>query len=238
MGAELPMAANDTAMTNRDAGQRLAPAPGYILPSPQGNVSGAGAPQTFRTVVADPPWEIKAGPRSLHDAHEKSRELKYPTLNKYEIAALPVRRMAAKDAHLYLWTINAYVEDAYWIARAWGFEPRTLLVWVKAPKGRGLGGTFSTATEYVLFARRGSLGANNRVERNWWEWKRGAHSEKPEAFIDLVESISPGPYLELFARRNRLGWATWGNECFNHIGAVAPATEEYNTGDQRPMAAK
>ena len=56
----------------------------------------------------------------------------------------------------------------------------------------------------------------------WHVWPRGGHSRKPEAFYDLVESVSPGPYLELFARRQRLGWDTWGNEALNHvqIGAV------------------
>jgi N6-adenosine-specific RNA methylase IME4 len=169
----------------------------------------------YRTIVADPPWEVKAGPRSLHDPCEASRPLMYPTMTVAEIAALPAEALAAADAHLYLWTINAYVEAAYTIARAWGFTPSTLLVWAKAPKGRGLGGTFATATEYVLFARRGSLPATGRVDRNWWSWPRGAHSQKPEAFIDIVEQVSPGPYVELFARRHRLGWDVWGNESAN-----------------------
>jgi len=57
-----------------------------------------------------------------------------------------------------------------------------------------------------------------QVPSRWFEWPRGRHSEKPEAFLDLVESVSPGPYLELFARRNRLGWDTWGNEALEHVG--------------------
>jgi N6-adenosine-specific RNA methylase IME4 len=176
----------------------------------------------FRTIVADPPWQTRAGPVSLHAAADgyrrqaapglPSRSLVYTTLTVDQISALPVTSVAADDAHLYLWTINAYVEDAYRVVRAWGFTPSTLLVWAKAPKGRGLAGTFATATEYVLFARRGSLKAAIRVDRNWWQWKRGAHSAKPEAFQDMIEQISPGPYLELFARRQRLGWSVWGNE--------------------------
>lgn len=51
-----------------------------------------------------------------------------------------------------------------------------------------------------------------KVDTRWWLWPRGKHSEKPEAFQDLVEQVSPGPYVELFARRDRLGWDTWGNE--------------------------
>jgi N6-adenosine-specific RNA methylase IME4 len=168
----------------------------------------------YSTIVADPPWDVAAGPRSLHDAGERTRKLTYPTMTVEAISAL--RPPAATDAHLYIWTINKYVEQTYEIAREWGFAPSTLLVWVKSPKGRGLGGTFSTAAEYVLFCRRGALAATGRVERNWWQWKRGVHSAKPEAFLDIVEQVSPGPYLEMFARRNRLGWDTWGTESLAH----------------------
>lgn len=168
--------------------------------------------ERYRTIVADPPWHVQAGPRSLHDPGERSRALTYPTMTVEEIASLPVGDMAERDAHLYVWTINAYVERTYDIVRAWGFQPSTLLVWAKAPKGRGLGGAFSTSTEYILFARRGSLATRGRVDRNWWDWKRGQHSAKPEAFLDIVEQVSPGPYLEMFARRARFGWDYWGDE--------------------------
>lgn len=169
----------------------------------------------YRTIVADPPWDVAAGPRSLHDPGERTRKLTYRTMTVDEISSLSPP--AEPDAHLYLWTINAHIPDAYRVAIAWGFKPSTLLVWAKNPKGRGLGGIFSIATEYVLFARRGSLSAHGRVDRNWWLWKRGEHSAKPEAFLDIVEQVSPGPYLEMFARRQRLGWDTWGNEALNHV---------------------
>jgi N6-adenosine-specific RNA methylase IME4 len=146
------------------------------------------------------------------------------------MAAVPVADLAEPDAHLYLWTINRYIEDAYVIARAWGFKPSTMLVWAKTPFGGGLGGTFGLCTEYILFARRGTLASTGRLGRNWFDWKRQydergkpVHSRKPEAFLDLVESVSPGPYLELFARRNRLGWDTWGNESLNHVDLESSA---------------
>jgi N6-adenosine-specific RNA methylase IME4 len=121
------------------------------------------------------------------------------------IAALPVRGIAEDDAHLYLWTINAYVEQTYAIARGWGFKPSTLLVWAKAPKGRGLGGSFATATEYVLFSRRGALATKIHVDRNWWAWKRREHSAKPEHFYDLVEQVSLAHTLS--CSRVGIGWA-------------------------------
>lgn len=78
--------------------------------------------------------------------------------------------------------------------------------------GLGLGGTYCNTSEFILFARRGNLPARRRVDTSWWRWPRGRHSQKPEAFQDIVESVSPGPYLELFARRARPGWTVWGNE--------------------------
>lgn len=169
----------------------------------------------YRTIVADPPWDVSWGARRV-DGHmpfgSRRGTLPYATLSVDAIASLSVQSLAEDDAHLYLWTTNAYVEDAYKVVRAWGFSPSTLLVWAKAPKGRGLGGTFAIATEYVLTARRGSLAATGRIARNWWQWPRGAHSAKPEAFLDLVEQVSPGPYLEMFARRARFGWDYFGDE--------------------------
>jgi N6-adenosine-specific RNA methylase IME4 len=67
-------------------------------------------------------------------------------------------------------------------------------------------------TEHILFARRGREIRRQRHAGSWWEWPRGTHSTKPEAFFDVVELVSPGPFLELFARRARLGWDSWGDE--------------------------
>jgi N6-adenosine-specific RNA methylase IME4 len=169
----------------------------------------------YRTIVADPPWSVMAGPPWASD--QQSRPLTYPTMSVDDIASLPVAALAERRAHLYMWTINKYVEDAYEIARHWGFRPSTLLTWCKTPNGLGLGGIYSLTTEFILFARRGVCPASQRLDTTWWQWPRGPHSVKPEAFLDMVESVSPGPYLELFARRQRLGWDTWGNEALEHV---------------------
>lgn len=167
----------------------------------------------YRTIVADPPWRYSRGlPRWTANGVDNSDNLPYPSLSLEEIAALPVGDMAGRDAHLYLWATGTHLEHAWGIARAWGFSPSTVLVWCKPPRGFAGRATFSGVTEYVLFCRRGSLAAKSQVYRNWFEWPRGAHSAKPEAFLDMVEQVSPGPYVELFARRARFGWDYWGNE--------------------------
>jgi N6-adenosine-specific RNA methylase IME4 len=147
-----------------------------------------------------------------------------------DIAALPVAELAADDAHLYLWTTNRYLRFAWDISEAWGFKGVCTLAWCKAPIPAPLGGAFRSNLEFCLFARRGHLPTIGVSPTRWFTWprRRGApaawgqtrntkHSAKPEAFLDMVETVSPGPYLELFARRNRLGWDTWGNESLEHV---------------------
>ncbi len=175
----------------------------------------------FRCVVSDPPWQVNRleSPGNVAFGTQgrvlKSVELEYPTMSVAEIAALQVP--AADDAHLYIWTINSYIEATYDIARAWGFEPSTMLYWLKQPMGLGLGGAFVPCVEPILFCRRGKLAVKRRCDRNWWGWPRGKHSQKPEEFQTVVESVSPGPYLEMFARRKRPGWQSWGNEVASDV---------------------
>jgi N6-adenosine-specific RNA methylase IME4 len=144
----------------------------------------------------------------------------YPTMTVDEIAALPVASLMERHAHLYLWTTNRFLDGAFDVVRAWGFRYSTTLVWCKAPIGAGLGGAYGIATEYLIYARRGSPEDLGRVGRNWFTWKRPyndagkpKHSGKAREAYDLIEKVSPGPYLELFAREPaRDGWSTWGNE--------------------------
>lgn len=205
-----------------------------------GGCSSAPICSAFRCIVADPPWRIDLNRKTTHKcsgqvngrewSHKVVAQLDYPTMSDDEIAAL--RPPIADEAHLYLWTVNAKVEAAYRVAREWGFRPSSLLTWIKTPMGIGLGGTYCNTTEFCLFARRGTLAATKRVETTWWHWKRGPHSKKPEAFQTMVESVSPGPYLELFARRKRHGWASWGNEIANDV-EMPNEKLTHEAGDQR-----
>ncbi len=183
----------------------------------------------YRTIVADPPWEYDSWPTDSTSERSAFRRpgvavntarlapLPYKSMSVERIHALPVAELAEKDAHLYLWTTQRYLSESFAIVKSWGFRYSVTLVWSKPPRGLGPGGTFMPTAEFVLFARRGTCRALSRVDRCVWAWDRAGHSRKPEAFLDLVEQVSPGPYLEMFARRNRLGWDTWGNEALNHV---------------------
>jgi N6-adenosine-specific RNA methylase IME4 len=174
----------------------------------------------YRTIVADPPWQypsfngFSSGKDTLQGGKsaEAATPLPYDTMSVDAIAALPVGDWAAAGAHLYLWTTQRYLWDARIVAEAWGFKPSTVLAWCKKPMGAGLGGAFAPTTEFVLFAHRGGLAPLQRYASTWFEGPRGPHSRKPDVLMDIVEHVSPGPYLEMFARRDRLGWDTWGNE--------------------------
>lgn len=174
------------------------------------------AVKKYRTIVADPPWRYERTLPGFGGIGGRS-SVPYETMTVEQICSLPVNDLAAPDAHLYLWTTNTHFESAHGVIRAWRFSYSTTLVWCKRPRGTAGFPTFGICTEFVLFCRRGNLPAQTRVDRNWWEWPRGQHSAKPEAFLDLVEQVSPAPRLELFARTQRLGWDTWGNEALCHV---------------------
>jgi N6-adenosine-specific RNA methylase IME4 len=157
----------------------------------------------FRTIVADPPWRYEAdyGQGLARDA--------YPTMTKGEIESIPVGGLAADDAHLYLWTTVAKVPDAIAICAGWGFEFKSLITWIKP--GLGMGTWWRVSTEHIVFGVRGRLKTQPNL-RNWFEAPRSRHSRKPDEAYELIERASPGPYIDLFARRERDGWTCWGNE--------------------------
>ena len=179
----------------------------------------------YRTIVVDPPWPYDDGWPGWGMTREERSALPYPSMTLTEIGALPVRDLITPEGYVFLWTTNRYLEDAFGVVRGWSLVPRQVLTWCKPPRGKGPGGMFATTTEFVVLAQRigprsharGQRTLGERIDASWFQWPRGEHSAKPEAFLDMVERVSPGPYLELFARRNRLGWDTWGNEALEHI---------------------
>jgi N6-adenosine-specific RNA methylase IME4 len=172
----------------------------------------------FATVLADPPWRFTN--RTGKMAPEHRRLSRYGTLTLDEIAALPVGRIAAERAHLYLWVPNALLPEGLKVMEAWGFRYKSNIVWHKVRKdggsdGRGVGFYFRNVTELLLFGVRGkdvrTLAAGRR-QVNLIATRKREHSRKPDEQYPIVEACSRGPFLELFARGVREGWATWGNQ--------------------------
>lgn len=175
-----------------------------------------GLTPPYRTIVADPPWRYRThtapsgrpGRRRLSPPNASAQ---YSTLTAAAIAAMPVSDIAERDAHLYLWATNPLLREAFDVMDAWGFRYITTLTWRKSGGGAGMGYYFRVETEHVLFGVRGDAPIPvDRRERNWFDAPRRGHSVKPPEFFDIVERVSPGPRVELFARQPRLGWDHWG----------------------------
>ena len=172
----------------------------------------------FRTILADPPWQFQN--RTGKMAPEHKRLSRYSTLELDEILGLPVRALADDTDNLYLWVPNALLLEGLKAMEAWGFKYKTNIVWHKirkdgGPDGRGVGFYFRNVTELLLFGTRGKNArtlAPGRRQVNFLATQKREHSRKPDEMYDLIESCSPGPYLELFARGAREKWTVWGNE--------------------------
>lgn len=159
----------------------------------------------YGTIYADPPWQYdNQSTRAATGNH-------YSGMTVEEICAMPVRELAAEDSHLHLWTTNAFLFDCPRIFAAWGFEFKSSFVWVKPQMG--IGNYWRNSHEILLTAVRGDAKRfNDHSMMSWIEKSRGAHSAKPEEIRNMIERASPGPYLELFARRRADNWDAWGNQ--------------------------
>ncbi|MAG24659.1 hypothetical protein CMI47_03680 [Candidatus Pacearchaeota archaeon] len=158
----------------------------------------------FGTIYADPPWKYgNQGTRAATDRH-------YRTMTVDEIVAMPVAEVAADNAHLHMWTTNAFLFDSKAIIEAWGFEYKSCFVWAKP--NIGIGNYWRVSHEFLLLGIRGSAPFQDRSQRSWLECNRSQHSEKPDQVRHIIEKTSPGPRLEMFARREAPGWLVWGDE--------------------------
>lgn len=196
----------------------------------------------FGCIVADPPWRFQAR-TALQVQNWDSRrdaEKHYSVMDIDNIAALPVKDLAAKDSHLFLWTTGPCLEMAFDVIRAWGFRySGSGFVWIKLKKtvGRqlrlvpsgdlqgelhtGLGLTTRKNAEFCLLARRGNARRNAKDVREIIMAPVREHSRKPDEVFERVERYCDGPYLDLFSRETRPGWSSFGNESTKFDGIAA-----------------
>lgn len=186
-----------------------------LRPQPPALAIDPAQPTSFQTILADPPWPEYGGGKRGAQHH-------YPLMSVADIVRLPVADAFCRGgaAHLWLWCTNNYLEAGLRALHAWGFRYVTNAVWVKgrvdADAGalrlqQGLGQYLRGSHELLLFGIRGNLPALRAVPSAILA-PRGQHSAKPAAAYDLIEAVSPGPRVELFARAARPGWTAIGNQ--------------------------
>ena len=162
-----------------------------------------------RTLVIDPPWDW--GDEGDVDQFGRATPT-YATMPFDEIADTPFPEWAEPDAHLYLWITNRSLPKGFALLDRWGFRYVTCLTWVKP--NYGMGNYYRGQTEQILFAVRGSLPLLRKdVGTVLMAPRPAGHSVKPDEFYDLIETCSPGPWRDHYARRDRPGWLDpWGAE--------------------------
>lgn len=186
----------------------------------------------FSCVLADPAWTFKSR-TALQAANWDSRrdvEKHYQTMSLEAIMALPVGELAAKDAHLFIWTTGPCLRQTFDVMEAWGFRYSSVaFTWVKLRRAYnaaqlrmvptadcdlhvGLGLTTRKNAEFCLLGRRGSARRNAKDVREIILAPVREHSRKPDEVYSRIQRYCDGPYLELFSRQRRSGWTTWGNE--------------------------
>ena len=139
------------------------------------------AGRRFPTIYADPPWPYR------NESSRGAAVNHYPTLCLDELRHLPILELAAPDAHLHLWTTNAFLAEALDLIDSWGFRYSSAFVWAK--KQLGMGNYWRVSHEFLLLGVRGRLRFQDRTQRSWIVTKRGRHSRKPER-IDYCELVS------------------------------------------------
>jgi N6-adenosine-specific RNA methylase IME4 len=184
----------------------------------------------FSLILADPPWDDEFG-RS-----NRSIENHYPTMSFDDICALPVGAIAHEAAMLFLWATSSMLELALAVAKAWGFEYRTQMIWTKP--SIGLGKYVRQQHEILLICRRGDHPAPDpkSLPSSVIAAERGEHSQKPEIFCEVIERMYPqAKRIELFRRGPpRPGWTPWGNEAPPQDASEMPDMPDFlrRTSDQ------
>ncbi len=160
----------------------------------------------YSTIYADPPWPYN------NQATRAATSNHYPTMSIDEICDEPVEQLCGDQAHLHLWTTNAFLLDAFDVIEAWGFTYKSCFLWVKPQIG--IGNYWRVSHEFLLLGVRGKLTFQDKGVRSWLEHKRAEHSRKPLAVRELVERVSPGPYLEMYGRQSPPNehWTVYGNQ--------------------------
>ena len=170
----------------------------------------------YKCILMDPPWLERGGGRIKRGADRH-----YPLLKSDDINAIAFdvlhRQINHNNCHLWVWVTNNYLPDGINLIKHLHFRYITNIVWVKMRDGKlqkGLGQYTRGSHELLLFATSGKamVPPPERRPPTVLFAERTKHSSKPDKSFELIETISPGPRLEMFARDNRNGWDRWSEE--------------------------
>lgn len=169
----------------------------------------------YRCVVIDPPWQYgDALPGNTRGADKQYDG----TIGMEQMVSLPVGELLDVDAHVWLWYTNAFFLEAADLLINWRLTPKTQLTWCKPQIG--MGHYLRNTTEHAILATRGKSisGDNPKNIPSHFVATRAKHSRKPDEAYDIIRQISPGPYLDVFARSPREGFDRYGNELLQWNG--------------------
>ena len=165
-------------------------------------------------ILCDPPWRYEHQATSKRAIELPAAGRKgYPTMTLEELCNVDVDEWAAKDAALFMWATSPKLAEALELLEAWCFDYKTCAVWDKEVIGQGY--WFRQQHELLLVGTRGNPRPPSASRRpsSVFRDKRRRHSEKPDCVHEALEAMFPkARKLELFARKTRKGWQSWGNE--------------------------
>lgn len=172
----------------------------------------------YDLILADPPWKQSKGGKKSVRANSSGRPLDYQvcTLEEIEKHLQQAEKNTDENAVLFLWTIDKYLFEAQQIAERLGFKLHARLIWNKVT-GIPAALTARYGHEYLLYMYKGKLRPVAPEERGKihtvFTERVKRHSQKPDISFEIIERLYPGEKkIELYARRERLGWDCWGNE--------------------------
>jgi N6-adenosine-specific RNA methylase IME4 len=163
----------------------------------------------FSVIAIDPPWDYseKGGTNnSNYDQDGNRGQVDYPTMTLEQIKNIELP--AKEDSVIFLWTVHAFLEDAFELLRNWGFTYKATMVWDK--EKMGMGRNIRLQCEFCLLATKGNPIIQGSATRDIMREPRRQHSRKPECFYEMVETITIGNRLDYFSRENRNGWSVYG----------------------------
>jgi len=179
------------------------------------NIDNMDTSKKYNVIYADPPWSFKT---FSDKGKDRSPENHYNVMSLQDICNLPVNKISNDNSVLLMWVVDPLLDKAFEVINAWGFKYKTVgFTWAKTNKKSmgfftGLGYWTRGNPEMCLLATKGKPKRISKSVPQLVVEQRREHSRKPDIIYNHIENLLEGPYIELFARTQRSGWDSWGNQ--------------------------